>query len=283
MREIKKMKRVLGMLLAVIIVTGILQFQGNASEVNAAGEKCYTIEYVKDVKIGEYYYRMDADLAALQRRKAGTKKYKTILNNIYGKCLATTKKIYYITYTQSGNDTYSTLYQCNMKGKKKEKIAKVKKSLELGAMYNQKFYVSTGNETAGYTTYTIKKDGTLKLEKKELRIYRGSKQYMVGSVSEPTDVSPSLLCIYNAKTKKKTEIGFGVAPQIVKKKVYYASYDYKNECYDIKSCALNGKKQKKITTMPKDCIYVSYICDKYVLYQTVDNDGNIEEMKKLEY
>ena len=279
----KRTKRALSILFAIVMVVNILQFQGKVPVVHAATENYYTIEYVKDVKIGQYYYHLDVDRSKLQRKKSGAKKYETILKNIYGKCIATTKKIYYIAHTYNGDDTYSTIYQCSMNGKNKKKITKVKGSMELGAIYDNKFYVSTGSEMEGYTTYTITKAGKVKLEKKELRIYRGSKQYMVGSIAEPTDVSPSELCIYNAKTKKKIKLGSGMAPQIIKKKVYYASFDYEKECYEIKSCNLNGKKQKIIATLPKNCIYVSYVCDKYVSYQTMDSEGNLEESTILKY
>ena len=287
MGKTKQSKRVWCMVLILAIVASILRFQTSALEVNAAEEKYYPIEYGQDVKIGNYYYRIDVDTNnfqnILQRKKAGAKKYETIIKNIYGKCFATAKKIYYVIYQNNNDASYSTLYQCNMEGKKKKNIAKVKENIELGAVYNGKFYVSAGNEWAGYTTYTITKDGKRKLEKKELRVYRGSGQYMVGSVAEPTDVSPSDLCIYNAKTKKKIKLGAGLAPRIIKKKVYYASFDYKKGCYSIKSCNVNGKKQKTIATLPKNCIYVSYVCDKYVFYQTMDSEGNLEEGTKLEY
>lgn len=283
MRGIGNIKRVLSILLAIIMASGLLLIQGGTFKVNAITNKYYTIDSAQVVKIGGYYYRLNIDSGTLQRKQVGAKGYDTILKNIYGKCLATTKKIYYITYTYSGGNDYSTLYECNMNGKKKAKITKVKDSIELGAIYNNKFYVSAGSESEGYTTYRITKKGTLKLEKKNLRIYNGSGRYMVGSTAEPTDVSPAPLCIYDAKAKKKVKLGDGMAPRIINKKVYYASYNYKTESYDIKSCTLKGKEQKIITSLPKDCIFISYVGDEYVLYQTEDSDGNVGNIEKLEY
>lgn len=275
MTQTKKFKQVFCFLLALTMIVSMFQVNGKAANVNAA-TKYYTIEAYNNVKIGKYTYRFNENKNVLQRKKTGTSKYTTILKNVYGKCIATSSKIYYITY--SGN--YSILYQCNMNGKSKKKIAKSKMSFELGAIYNNKFYVSTGGEEAGYTTYTISKSGKIKKEKSQLRIYRGgSNQYMVGSIAEPTDVSASSLCIYNAKTKKKIKLGDGKAPRIINKKVYYASFNNSTNRYIIKSCDLNGKNKKTITTLP-ETISVAYVCDKYAMYTAWDDNGNYVVKKK---
>lgn len=279
----KKSSKILSILLVIIITTSVLLFQGDTCMASANTDNCFTIEYMKAVKIGNYYYRVHPDSASLQRKKVGTKKYKTILKNIHGNCLATTNRIYYVTYTYNGDDVSSTLYACNLNGKKKEKIATVEKAIELGNLYDNKLYVSSGNEWAGYTTYILNPDGTLDLEKRNLRIYSGQNGYMVGSIAEPTDVSPSSLCIYDTKTKKKTAIGEGMAPRIIGQKVYYASFSYETNTYTIKSCTLQGKKKTTLATLPENCMFVSYVCDKYVFYQCINTDGHPGEIEKMKF
>lgn len=64
-----------------------------------------------------------------------------------------------------------------------------------------------------------------------------------------------------------------MAPQIIGKKVYYASYNNNTNVYVIKSCDLNGKNKKTISTMP-DTQHVVYVCDTYAMYMTWSDAGN---------
>ena len=135
----------------------------------------------------------------------------------------------------------------------------------MGASYDGKLYVCTGNEMDGFQTYTSDNmgKGDLVLEKKNLNIYSSKNRYMIGTTMEPTDVGPRKLCIYDAKTKKTENLGFGYCPKIIGNNVYYAHLNEKNGRYDLRYRILGTKTTKVVGELPKDekfLIVANHLC-----------------------
>ena len=205
----------------------------------------YTNIDQKSVKIGNYYYRVKEITGELQRKKTGDKNYKTIVKSVYGRCLATKSKIYYMKPTLWENDGYCEIYKCNINGSQKTKIKKLSYIATLGSFYDKKLYVSTLNpvkDTVIYSTYAIANYGKGKISKvmDHFTITGAYKQYLVGIEKETVDDAGKIY-IYNAKTKKKTYLCIGCKPNVYGTTIYYAVYDKKNERYVIKRCSSYGR------------------------------------------
>ena len=191
------------------------------------------------------------------------------LKKIEGACVEYGKEIYYVKTVDKKNSTTTTLYKCTKKGTNVTKLQSFSGSYTIGAIYNKKIYVSTGNETKGYKTFAISKLGKGKktLVKTNLKVYSGSGKYMVGISSEPTDIGPKQLCVYNAQTNKKQSLGQGYSPVIVGKKVYYAVWDKQQKRYVVAHNVLGSTKRTVDARFPKSSnIYVKSVNEKRAVY-----------------
>lgn len=198
-----------------------------------------------------------------------------------GTCIVSGKDVYYVKNTYKNETETTTLYKCNLKGENSVKIRTLSGYYTLGAVYNNKIYISKGDGTGGYNTYSIGKlgKGKLVLVKKDLIIYVGKGKYMIGAYYDPTDVSPSKLCLYNAKTNKRQDIGKGYCPVIVGKRVYYAVWDKKQKRFVVAYNVLGSKTKHVVAKFPKTySVYVESLTTKQAIYYIEDN-GNVTKYK----
>lgn len=263
-----------GLILCAVLLCGVGLFGGNASrQASAATSGCYRFPYDgQKIKIGSYYYRLNKD-GVLQRSKSKSKNFKTVAKSNTSDYLSDGKKIYYLNY--SDKKKARVIYRVNMDGKAKKKMVSTKKYITLSTIYNNKLYVAEGGEEIGYTTYSVALNGgsKLKLVQKELRLYNERQgQYILGAEWEPTDVSPYMICVYNAKTNKKIRIGVGTAAHFIDKELYYASWE--DETFKIKKCNPDGTNVKELAVLENDTVwYVYKVTKTYCEGYSTDGDG----------
>ena len=281
----KKKQRIFAwMMMFVLLLSGVAIQETKLQKAVAATEKCYEFTYDKKVKVGNYYYRVN-DKGNLQRSKSKSKNFKTIVNSDRGGYvyLSTGKLIYWVHYVENKNKVTSTIYSCKMDGTAKKKLLTANKGLRPSTIYQNKLYLAEGCESEGYVTYvtSLKGKAKLKLEKKELRLFNERYgQYILGAEWEPTDVSSYGVCVYNAKTKKKISLGAGTAACFIDKKIYYANYDGKNNCFYIKRCNPNGSKKEVLATLDDTIWYVTKVTKTYCEgYSTTSEDLKIVKIK----
>lgn len=268
------MKKFLSIMLAVILFANIFTIQSTPDSVQAATNQYVLIDSKYPVKIGNYYYKI-TESGKLKRSKSSTKNFKTMFRKSNTSSFLTNgKKVYYIAYSEKAP---TALYQCSIKGKNKKKIKNLPDSYysyHLSAFYNNKIYFASGTETDGFTTYTVNASGkgAVKKEKKSLYILSSYKQYMVGYSVQSSDVSDSSLCLYNAKTKKKTSLGLGSAPRFFGNKIYYARYNSAKDTYYIKSCNCDGSDKKSIAKIPNGFAHIHYVGASYCYYSQFVSD-----------
>lgn len=250
-------------LVFVILLSDVYAVKWTKTQrVEAATDKCYSFSDEKNVKIGDYYYRINSN-GSLQRSKSKKKNFKNIATSNAWDYLSNGKYIYYLNQS---NNTQSTIYRCKMNGKGKKKILTAKKYLKLSILYNDKLYVAEGSESDGYVTYYTSLKGTAKLEKeqKELRLYnQRCGQYILGAEYEPTDVSPYGVCVYDTEEKKKLSLGAGLAARFIDKKVYYASFNEKSNCFSIQRCNPDGSEKEVLKTLDSTIWYVTKVTKTY--------------------
>ena len=262
------------MLMLIVLLSGAVAANKTVPQkTEAATVKCYSFAEGKKVKIGKYYYKVNTK-GKLQRSKSKDKNFKNIANSNTADYLSTGNMIYYVNETKGKEE--STIYSCKMNGKSKKKILTVKKYISLSTIYKNKLYVSEGSESDGYVTYSLslKDKAKLKKVKKELRLFNERKgQYILGAEWMPTDVSAYGICIYDAKNNKKISLGAGLAACFIDKKVYYASYDDKVNCYYIKRCNLNGSKKEVLASLDDTIWYVTKVTKTYCEGYSTSGDG----------
>lgn len=299
-KKMKLKKVICTMALTGMVVGSTVNTQGLVS-VNAMapnlGDKLISMDNKKDVvedyiniyqkvvKIGNYYYRIKTNTGELQRRKKGNKSYKTIVTEVWGRCLATTSKIYYMKPIQNENNGYCEVYSCKLNGTKKTKMKKLSCMATLANFYNKKLYVTAEKynqsiEENEYSTYAISNygKGSIKKEVLGLNLYSAYKQYMAGTLGENTGEMGEV-CIYNAKTKETVMLGIGCKPIVIKKKVYYVSWDSEENQYTVKRCDLKGENVTEMTPIEEEVSHVEYVGNSYVEYYAKDK----EELQKLAY
>ena len=280
--KMKKKQRIFAwMMMFVLLLSGVAIQETKLQKAVAATEKCYEFSG-KPVKVGNYYYRVN-NKGNLQRSKSKSKNFKTTVNSKSGFYLSTGKIICWVEYVENKNKETSTIYSCKMDGTAKKKLLTTNKGLRLSTIYQNKLYLAEGCGLGEYVTHTISLKGKakLKLEKKELILYNNRYgQYILGAEWEPTDVSCYGLCIYNAKTKKKISLGAGSAARFIGKKIYYASYDGKNNCFYIKRCNPDGSKKEVLATLDDTIYYVTKVTKTYCEgYSTTSDDLKIVRIK----
>ena len=278
------MKRICRLIVCILVFSIISEsfFANVKSQKTDAMEKYYQITIGENTKIGNYYYKI-TQKGKLERSK-DKKSYESIATGIETICYATGKLVYYIKSTDDGNR--SIIYSSKLNGSAKKKIKSVKGYISLGGIYNGKFYVYSGSESEGYNTYTIPLNGkgNKKIEQKNLKIYDCYNQYMLGAEWEPTDVSPSGLCVYDAKSKKKTSLGAGFAPEFIDSSIYYGSCEYDddmNPSYTIKKCKLDGSGSEVIAVLDSDIMIVTLVKKDYCVVGYMKNDKYMT--KKVKY
>lgn len=250
-------------MLFVLLLSGVAMQQTKPKRAVAATNKCYEFSYGKKVKVGKYYYRVN-DEGILQRSKSKNKNFETVVNASTAIYLSTGKLIYCVDY--SDDKGTSTIYSCKMNGTSKKELLTTKKTVMPSIIYQNKLYLASGSEWSGYVTYSIPLKGKAKLTlvKKELRLFNQRYgQYILGAEWEPTDVSSYGICIYNAKTKKKISLGAGTAARFIDKKIYYASFDEKTNCFSIKRCNPDGHQQEVLATLDDTIYYVTKVTKTY--------------------
>lgn len=199
------------------------------------------------------------------------------MKKMRGTCATYGKEVYYIKTTDKKDCGITTLYKCTLEGNNSVKIRSFYGYYTLGAVYNNKIYVSKGSETDGYNTYTISKlgKGKISLVKRELKVYAGKGKYMIGTSRESSDISPSELCTYNAKTKKKQILGQGYSPVIIGSKMYYAIWDKKQKRFVVAYNIVGSKKKHVVAKFPKTSnVYVESLNRKQATYY-IDSDGTV--------
>ena len=203
-----------------------------------------------------------------------------------GSCITSGKTAYYV----ESKAEKTVLYKCDLSGNNSKKVNTYAKNVRISAIYNKKLYFTTGSETDGYKTYVSGNygKGKLKLEKKDLKIYSYKGKYMVGVSYESPDVSPAMLCVYNAKTKKKQELGEGYSPKIYGNKVFYVSLNKKTNGFVVASSKLGSTKKTTLATFPKSVKYYVHVDSltnhkvKYS-YEKITDNGTKMFTKTLKY
>ena len=278
----KKKQRIFAwMMMFVLLLSGVAIQETKLQKVVAATEKCYVFEYEKTVKVGNYYYRVN-DKGYLQRSKSKNKNFKTIVR-ADANYLSTGKMICVFEYVTNKKKTTRTIYTCKMDGTAKKKLLTTSKEVTPSTIYQNKLYLTEGSEIGGYVTFSValKKNSKIKLEKKELRLFNERYgQYILGTEWDPTDVSCYGVCVYDAKAKKKISLGEGTAAHFIGKKIYYASFNRKNKCFQIKRCNPNGSKKEVLATLDDTIWYVTKVTKTYCEgYSTTSEDLKIVKIK----
>jgi hypothetical protein len=195
-----------------------------------------------------------------------------------GECTVSGKNVYYVKTTYKKDVATTTLYKCTLKGTKSVQVKKLSGNYTVGAVYNKKIYVSKGNEMDGYKTYAITNlgKGKMQLVKKNLKIYTGKGRYLVGISSEPTDVGPKQLCVYDAKVNKKQSLGEGYCPTIIGNKVYYASWNSKQNYYELAYKVLGTTNKVIVAKFPKAPVVVVNTISKNQATYYIDSNNTVK-------
>lgn len=251
------------------------------------------------IKVSKNYYWINN--SKLYKSKSGKSSGKVIAKKVSGSAVTDGKTIYYTSakYTEYGWEPKgtTTIYKINALSNKKNKVAKIKKIINVVGLDKNKLYYTFLNEKIYSMALKDKKIKVIKKTKNSMNLPWGTGKYIVLSeqkYNSKTEKYYHPLKVYNVRTKKTKTITSEATDYVVEGKYVYfftrtekpaEGYNYTENLYGVvyKYNVKTGKKVAITNKFKQMNFGEKIVTPTHITYDYWDEKKNAEEKREIWY